>query len=163
MKCENCGKDFASAQALGSHRNHCSGKALAVRQAEVVARQVGVRTQADSRLLTLDSRPLGQDSRPSNQLRTETQDPWVKTLDSRLLTTLRPSPQYQTYQPRELSIPEYRSHVDEVVERDKLRKKEQYARRSQTRTFAIVLAMAGVALYFWAGGKIKLPFFGDAG
>ena len=143
FRCEGCGKQFESSQAFGSHRNHCSGKAMVVRQAEAVVRESGLRP------LTLDSRPLTQESRPWKLATISDSRP--KTQDPRLLTPQDSRP----------PVHQIKAELEDLEVRAKLQKRWQYVDRTPWRIAGIVVAIAGVVMFFWAGGKVKLPFFGE--
>jgi hypothetical protein len=44
-----------------------------------------------------------------------------------------------------------------------IRRKQRYDRNANMRKFGIAVCILGVAIYFLAGGRLKLPFFGDLG
>jgi hypothetical protein len=143
FKCEGCGKQFESSQAFGSHRNHCPGKAMVVRQAEAVVRESGFRP------LTLDPRPLTLDPRPWKLATISESRP--KTLDPRPLTPQDSRP----------PVHQIKAELDDLEVRAKLKKRQQYIDRTPWRIGGIVLAIVAVVMFFWAGGKVKLPFFGE--
>jgi hypothetical protein len=42
-----------------------------------------------------------------------------------------------------------------------IRRRQRYDRNANMRKFGIAVCILGVAIYFLAGGKLKIPFFGD--
>ena len=131
-KCTGCGKEFANAQGLGSHQRFgCSS------QSSVALRQANeiVRSQTSG-------------------LRSQVSGLKLATIFRPQVSDLRP-------QTSDLKVSDLKKDLEDLEARSKLTKRKQYVERRAIRHTGIALVIIGALLWFYGGGKFKLPFFGD--